>query len=70
MDLFKTDLVRVHPPQRNVDRSTYRSRRTRFGCRSVWAKPSPQPLAAAVRLALALPIAAVSQGPESTAEAA
>ncbi len=70
MDLFKTDLLRIHPPQRSVDRSSYRSRRTRFGCRSVSTIPSPQPLAAAVRLVLASANIPISQGLESTAEAA
>jgi hypothetical protein len=49
MDLFKTEMLRAHPPQRR----SYGPRRPRPGCRSVPPGPIAQPLAAAVRLALA-----------------
>lgn len=71
MDLFKTDLLRLHPPQRSADRLTYRGRRGRFGCRSVPPRPTALPLAAAVRQALAAPpIHPAQEAAESTAEAA
>jgi hypothetical protein len=50
MDLFKTEMLRAHPPQRR----SYGLRRARPGCRSVLPGPIAQPLAVAVRLALAL----------------
>lgn len=52
MDLFKTEMLRFHPPQ--AERDVYRRHRSRYGCRSARkAALHPQPLAVAVRLALA-----------------
>jgi hypothetical protein len=69
MDLFKTEMLRAHPPQRR----SYGPRRTRPGCRSVPPSPIAQPLAAAVRLALAphgQPQIALITVPQISAEAA
>jgi hypothetical protein len=71
MDLFKTEMLRTHPPQRR----SYGPRRARSGCRSVPSRPITQPLATAVRLALAPlpqpPAVELPTGvPEAPAEAA
>ena len=71
MDLFKTEMLRSHPPQRR----SYAPRRARPGCRSVPPRPMAQPLAMAVRLALAPlpqpPVVELPTGvPEAPAEAA
>ncbi len=71
MDLFKTEMLRTHPPQRR----SYGPRRVRSGCRSVPPRPMAQPLATAIRLALApfpqLPAVELpAELPEAPAEAA
>ncbi len=66
MDLFKTEMLRVHPPQRR----SYGPRRPRPGCRSVLPCPVGLPLAAAVRLALApLPQRPITAGEQAEAPA-
>ena len=50
MQLFKTEMLFLHPPQA----TPCRGRRRRYGCRTVAVAPvAAQPLAAALRLALA-----------------
>lgn len=67
MDLFNTEMLRTHPPQRR----SYGPRRVRSGCRSVPSRPMPQPLATAIRLALApFPQPPAVELPEAPAEAA
>jgi hypothetical protein len=51
MELFETEMLRFHPPQ--TERGFYRRRRSRYGCRSARNAMPAQPLAVAVRLALA-----------------
>jgi hypothetical protein len=55
MQLFKTEMLRFHPPQPRTYGAGLRSRRLRFGCRTAPRPPSVRVLAAAVHSALVSP---------------
>jgi hypothetical protein len=70
MHLFKTEMLRVHPPQRRTYGIGPHRQRSRFGCRN--ASPPARTLTVAIRQVLAPPAsaAAISHDSDHAAKAA